>query len=142
MTIQAQILELLRELQRELGTAILLITHDLGVVNELADRIAVMYAGRIVEEGDARRGAGRRPSPLHPGPAALDAPRARAAASASHEIAGVVPPPRDWPAGCRFSTRCDRVLWSAAGASCPTDAGSSREPRGRAATSSPRRPAR
>ena len=51
VTIQAQILELMRDLQRELGTAILLITHDLGVVNELADRIAVMYAGRLVEEG-------------------------------------------------------------------------------------------
>ena len=54
VTIQAQILELLRDLQRELGMAILLITHDLGVVNELADRIAVMYAGKLVEEGHAR----------------------------------------------------------------------------------------
>ncbi|MGI9591287.1 MAG: ABC transporter ATP-binding protein, partial [Myxococcota bacterium] len=52
VTIQAQILELMRELQRESNTAILLITHDLGVVNELADRIAVMYAGQVVEEGD------------------------------------------------------------------------------------------
>jgi oligopeptide/dipeptide ABC transporter ATP-binding protein len=108
VTIQAQIIELLRELQRELGTAILLITHDLGVVNELADRIAVMYAGRTVEQGlrvDVLAGA------RHPYTAGLlrSIPAHARRGEALHEIAGVVPSPRDWPAGCRFSTRCDRV---------------------------------
>ena len=72
VTIQAQILVLLRELQQEFGTTIVLITHDLGVVNELADRVAVMYAGRVVEEGERRRIFRRRRASLHPGPAALD----------------------------------------------------------------------
>jgi peptide/nickel transport system ATP-binding protein len=108
VTIQAQILELLRELQRELGTAILLITHDLGVVNELSDRIAVMYAGRMVEQGlrvDVLAGA------RHPYTAGLlrSTPANARRDEPLHEIAGVVPSPRDWPAGCRFSTRCDRV---------------------------------
>jgi oligopeptide/dipeptide ABC transporter ATP-binding protein len=109
VTIQAQILELMRDLQRDLGTAILLITHDLGVVNELADRIAVMYAGRIAERGTRRdvladahhpytRGLLRAiPSLAQPGE-----PLA--------EIEGVVPQPGEWPAGCRFATRCPRVF--------------------------------
>jgi oligopeptide/dipeptide ABC transporter ATP-binding protein len=108
VTIQAQILELLRELQRELGTAILLITHDLGVVNELADRIAVMYAGRLVEQGDRFEVlAGAR----HPYTQGLlrSMPSRVHSGERLYEIPGVVPPPRDWPAGCRFSTRCDRV---------------------------------
>ena len=108
VTIQAQILELLRELQRELGTAILLITHDLGVVNELADRIAVMYAGRLVEQGDRFEVlAGAR----HPYTQGLlrSMPSRAQGRERLREIPGVVPSPRDWPAGCRFSTRCDRV---------------------------------
>jgi oligopeptide/dipeptide ABC transporter ATP-binding protein len=109
VTIQAQILELLRELQRELGTAILLITHDLGVVNELADRIAVMYAGRLVEQGERVEVlAGAR----HPYTQGLlrSMPSRAQHRDRLHEIPGVVPSPRDWPAGCRFSTRCDRVF--------------------------------
>jgi peptide/nickel transport system ATP-binding protein/oligopeptide transport system ATP-binding protein len=109
VTIQAQILELLRELQRELGTAILLITHDLGVVNELADRVAVMYAGKLVEEG-TREGilsGGRHP--YTEGLLRSIPSRARRGERLA-EIAGVVPSPRDWPPGCRFSTRCPRVL--------------------------------
>jgi oligopeptide/dipeptide ABC transporter ATP-binding protein len=109
VTIQAQILELLRELQRELGTAILLITHDLGVVNELADRIAVMYAGKLVEEG-TREGilsGGRHP--YTQGLLRSIPSRARRGERLA-EIEGVVPSPRDWPPGCRFSTRCPRVL--------------------------------
>jgi peptide/nickel transport system ATP-binding protein len=108
VTIQAQILELLRELQRELGTAILLITHDLGVVNELADRIAVMYAGRLVEQGGRFEVlAGAR----HPYTQGLlrSMPSRAHGRERLHEIPGVVPSLRDWPAGCRFSTRCDRV---------------------------------
>jgi oligopeptide/dipeptide ABC transporter ATP-binding protein len=116
VTIQAQILDLLRELQRELGTAILLITHDLGVVNELADRIAVMYAGKLVEEG-TREGilsGGRHP--YTQGLLRSIPSRARRGERLA-EIAGVVPSPRDWPSGCRFSTRCPRVLES-----CRTEA--------------------
>jgi len=109
VTIQAQIVRLLRDLQRELGMSILLITHDLGIVNELSDRVAVMYAGRIIETGTREEiFAGAR----HPytrgllrSMPALAAPGERLA-----EIAGVVPSPREWPAGCRFSTRCDECF--------------------------------
>jgi oligopeptide/dipeptide ABC transporter ATP-binding protein len=109
VTIQAQILELLRQLQRELSTSILLITHDLGVVNELADRVAVMYAGRIVEQGTRREVLG---APRHPyAQGLLRAMPARARPGERlAEISGVVPPPAEWPAGCRFATRCPRAF--------------------------------
>jgi oligopeptide/dipeptide ABC transporter ATP-binding protein len=105
VTIQAQIVRLLRDLQSELGMSILLITHDLGIVNELSDRVAVMYAGRIIETGtraDIFKGA-RHPYTrgLLRSMPALAAPGVRLP-----EIAGVVPSPTKWPAGCRFSTRC------------------------------------
>jgi len=109
VTVQAQILDLLRELQRELGTAILLITHDLGVVNEMADRVAVMYAGRIVERGarlDVLTHAGH---PYTQG--LLRAIPARSQRSERLvEIAGVVPPPEAWSEACRFASRCPRVF--------------------------------
>ena len=109
VTIQAQILTLLRDLQQELRTAILLITHDLGLVNELSDRIAVMYAGRIVEQGsraDVLAGA------RHPYTQGLlrSIPALGRRGERLAEIAGVVPQPRDWPAGCRFSSRCPLAL--------------------------------
>jgi oligopeptide/dipeptide ABC transporter ATP-binding protein len=109
VTIQAQVIELLRELQSELGTAILLITHDLGVVNELADRIAVMYAGRIIESGQRFDVLS---SARHPYTQGLlrSIPARVSHGQRLHEIAGVVPSPRDWPEGCRFQTRCDRVM--------------------------------
>ena len=105
VTIQAQILELLRELQRDLGTAILLITHDLGIVNELADRVAVMYAGRIVEEAPRKALLG---APRHPYTRGLlrSMPSLARPGERLEEIPGVVPPPSEWPAGCRFATRC------------------------------------
>jgi oligopeptide/dipeptide ABC transporter ATP-binding protein len=108
VTIQAQILALMRELQRDLGTAILLITHDLGVVNALADRIAVMYAGRIVEEGSRREVLG---DALHPYTQGLlrSIPSRARHGERLEEIPGVVPSPADWPSGCRFSTRCPRA---------------------------------
>lgn len=109
VTIQAQILQLMRELQRETGTAILLITHDLGVVNELADRVAVMYAGELVETGTRRAVLG---DPWHPytrGLLAAMPGRARRG-ERLHEISGVVPPPEEWPRGCRFASRCPEVL--------------------------------
>ncbi len=108
VTIQAQILELMRELQRELGTAILLITHDLGVVNELADRVAVMYAGRIVESG-ARESVLARPR--HPYTQGLlrSMPASRGPASACTRSPASCPR-RGVAAGCRFATRCPRVM--------------------------------
>ena len=110
VTIQAQILDLLREQQGRLDMAILLITHDLGVVAEMADDIAVMYAGRIVEHGAADAVLA---TPRHPYTRALIAstPRlgmARDAALAT--IPGIVPSPLDWPRGCRFATRCDHAM--------------------------------
>jgi len=108
VTIQAQILGLLRELQKEIGMGILLITHDLGIVNELADRVAVMYAGRIVETATREAILAR---PAHPYTQGLLAsiPALSRHGERLKEIPGVVPSPPDWPRGCRFSTRCPRV---------------------------------
>jgi oligopeptide/dipeptide ABC transporter ATP-binding protein len=105
VTIQAQILSLLRDLQRDRGTAILLITHDLGIVNELADRVAVMYAGRLVEVADRKALLG---DPLHPYTQGLlrSIPARSLPGERLPEIRGVVPTADQWPAGCRFSTRC------------------------------------
>ena len=108
VTIQAQILDLLRALQRELGMAILLITHDLGVVAQFAERVAVMYAGERVEEAPVRE---LFRDPLHPYTRALlralprPGRRGRLAA-----IEGSVPSPRELPAGCAFSGRCGEAL--------------------------------
>lgn len=108
VTIQAQILHLLRTLQREHGMSILLITHDVGIVNELADRVLVMYAGRIAEEGPRRDVL---TAPGHPYTRGLlrSLPGAVARGQRLEEIEGVVPPPSAWPAGCRFSNRCPLV---------------------------------
>ena len=105
VTIQAQILELLRELQREMGMSVLLITHDLGVVAEVADSVAVMYAGRIVES------AGVKPvfrDPLHPYMMSLlkSLPTLGSRQEKLRVIPGQVPDPRRFPTGCRFHPRC------------------------------------
>ena len=104
-TIRAQILELLRELSAKTGTAVLLITHDFGVVNEIADRVAVMYAGQIVEEGTRVELLSR---PRHPYTQGLlrSIPRPEARGHRLEEIKGAVPRPGRWPTGCRFHTRC------------------------------------
>ncbi len=109
VTIQAQILELLRELQRDSDTAILLITHDLGVVNELADRIAVMYAGKVAEHG-SRADVLQRPS--HPYTKGLlrAIPALATRGERLYEISGTVPLPKDFAKGCRFCTRCQEVF--------------------------------
>ncbi len=109
VTVQAQILELMRDLQRDLGTAILLITHDLGVVNQLADRVAVMYAGKIIERGNRLDVLGRARHPYTHG-LLKSIPALAVPGEPLEEIPGVVPAPSEWPTGCRFSTRCPRVF--------------------------------
>jgi oligopeptide/dipeptide ABC transporter ATP-binding protein len=107
VTIQAQILELMRDLRERLGMAIMLITHDLGVVAEMCDDVAVMYAGRVVERGSAD--AVFR-SPQHPYTEALlhSIPALGATqAQPLKVIRGMVPSALAWPAGCRFAARCD-----------------------------------
>jgi len=104
VTIQAQILDLLRELQRRLGLALLLITHDLGVVAEMADRVAVMYAGRIVEESPVRP---LFEDPKHPYTRGLMASMPGGApGSRLRAIQGSVPPLGQLPPGCSFAPRC------------------------------------
>jgi oligopeptide/dipeptide ABC transporter ATP-binding protein len=105
VTIQAQILELLGELRSRLGMALILITHDLGVVAGTCDRIAVMYAGRFVEEGDATATLA---DPRHPYTKGLlrAIPRVDRVTAELAVIAGQVPSPTDWPPGCRFHPRC------------------------------------
>jgi len=107
VTIQAQILELLDRLQQELGMAVLLITHDLGVVAGHADRVVVMYAGRVVETAKTDE---LFEHPLHPYTEGLLAavPRIDAlpARARLHAIPGQVPAATAWPAGCRFHPRC------------------------------------
>jgi oligopeptide/dipeptide ABC transporter ATP-binding protein len=104
-TVQAGILDLLRGLQREFGMAVLLITHDLGVVADFADRVVVMYAGQIAETGPSAAMFAR---PRHPYTQALLAaiPRLSGPITALPSIPGVVPGPMDFPAGCRFAPRC------------------------------------
>ena len=106
VTIQAQILDLMKKLREETGTAIMLITHDLGVVAEMADRVIVMYAGQVVEEADVFTLFDK---PLHPYTTGLmgsiphlDGDDEETLAS----IPGTVPPLQNMPSGCRFHTRC------------------------------------
>jgi oligopeptide/dipeptide ABC transporter ATP-binding protein len=105
VTIQAQILELLADLQQRLGTAILLITHDLGVVAEAASRVLVMYGGQIVEQAPVRELFGR---PAHPYTEGLmrAMPRVGHGRDRLVTIPGSVPAPTAWPSGCRFRDRC------------------------------------
>jgi len=110
VTIQAQILELLERLQRRFAMAVLLITHDLGIVAESADRLAVLYAGRVVESGTVREIFA---APQHPYTAGLLAalPSARTRPGERlHVIAGRVPDLVSRPAGCSFRERCTRAL--------------------------------
>ena len=119
VTIQAQILDLMRSLQAEFGMSILFITHDLGVVAEMADRVVVMYGGRAVEEADVRTIFA---TPRMPYPRALLRSIPRVDRAASHQqkleaIAGNVPNPLQMPSGCAFHPRCTFVE-----ALCRTDA--------------------
>ena len=105
VTIQAQILQLIRRLQRDSGTAVLMITHDLGVVAEVGDDVAVMYAGRIVEQASV---AELFDDPQHPYTIGLlsSIPRLDSDSERLPIIPGTVPTPAEMPSGCRFSTRC------------------------------------
>jgi oligopeptide/dipeptide ABC transporter ATP-binding protein len=109
VTIQAQYLKLLRELQEETGVAIILITHDFGVVAEACDRVAVMYAGRFVEQGPVR---GIFDHPQHPYTRALleSRPRRDRTVERLATIEGQPPSLTDLPPGCRFAPRCPYVL--------------------------------
>jgi oligopeptide/dipeptide ABC transporter ATP-binding protein len=105
VTIQAQILELMRKLQDELGMSMLLITHDLGVVAQNAQHVAVMYAGKVVEYSDTRRVFG---NPRHPYTVGLfrSIPRLGVKVQRLDTIPGTVPSALEFPSGCRFNNRC------------------------------------
>jgi peptide/nickel transport system ATP-binding protein len=103
VTVQAQILELLQELRREMGLAVVFVTHDLGVVADVCDRVLVMYAGQIVESAGVDH-LFRRPS--HPYTEGLLAAMPRVDGSTPTAIPGRVPTPGRYPAGCRFHPRC------------------------------------
>jgi oligopeptide/dipeptide ABC transporter ATP-binding protein len=105
VTIQAQILDLLRKLRGELGLAVILITHDLGVIADLVDEVAVMYAGKIIEQSPVRALFAE---PKHPYTQGLlrSVPSLETRERRLRTIEGTVPPPLAMPAGCRFNPRC------------------------------------
>jgi peptide/nickel transport system permease protein len=108
VTVQAEILSLLRALVRDTGLSVVIVSHDLGVVADICDDVAVMYAGAVVESGTA---AGVLDEPAHPYAMALLAanphvPDGETVPVRLASIAGTVPPPGSWPSGCRFASRC------------------------------------
>jgi oligopeptide/dipeptide ABC transporter ATP-binding protein len=111
VTIQAQIIELLMHLQEEMQMALILITHDLGVIAETADRVAVMYAGRVVEEAPVKQ---LFETPLHPYTQGLLESLPKLEAGKRHRrltaIPGLVPNLLDLPTGCKFAPRCPKVI--------------------------------
>ncbi|WP_353892663.1 ABC transporter ATP-binding protein [Proteinivorax hydrogeniformans] len=109
VTIQAQILELMKKLKTELGTSIILITHDLGVIAETVDRVIVMYAGRVVEEAPVKDLFKKH---LHPYTEGLmnSIPSLDERKERLDSIEGSVPNPLDMPSGCRFHPRCPHVM--------------------------------
>jgi oligopeptide transport system ATP-binding protein len=107
VTVQVEVLELLRELRRDSGMALLLITHDLGIVAQIADRVAVMYAGQIVEQGPV---ATMLQKPMHPYTRALQAALPDGERSALRAIPGTPPDLLQPPAGCGFYPRCEVAM--------------------------------
>lgn len=108
VSVQAQIISLLKRLCRERGTAVMLVTHDMGVIAEAVDRVAVMYAGRLVELGPVREVL---TNPVHPYTAGLMAstPLASKGLARLNQIPGAMPRLDNLPAGCAFNPRCPRV---------------------------------
>ena len=108
VTIQAQILRLMNDLQKEKGTSIIFITHDLGVINEMADDVAVMYCGQVVEKAAARTIFGADSKMSHPYTEGLmySIPRIENVGKKIEPIPGVVPHPLALPKGCKFAPRC------------------------------------
>ncbi len=106
VTIQAQIMELMKELQEEYGMSIILITHDMGIIAENADRVAVMYAGKVVEYTDVKTLFN---DPKHPYTWGLlhAIPRLDIEQARLYNIPGTVPNPLNFPSGCRFHPRCE-----------------------------------
>ncbi len=109
VTIQAQILRLMSDLKEKTNTAIILITHDLGIVAQIAKNVMVMYAGEAVEYGDVHSIF---INPLHPYTIGLleSIPKLNDEKEKLYNIKGTVPNPRDYPKGCRFAPRCDKVI--------------------------------
>lgn len=109
VTVQAQILDLLRDLQQKFNMAIVVITHDLGVVAEMAEEVVVMYAGKVQEDSDVRT---IYKNPLHPYTAGLQKaiPRVHEDMDRLYVIEGTVPNPLDFPPGCKFHPRCPQVM--------------------------------
>jgi peptide/nickel transport system ATP-binding protein len=109
VTIQAQILDLMRQLNKENGTAIMLITHDLGVVAEICQRVVVMYGGKVVEEGDVRTII---KNPQHPYTKGLirSLPKLHEKEERLYSIPGNVPKPGSIQNGCRFAPRCEEII--------------------------------
>jgi peptide/nickel transport system ATP-binding protein len=120
VTTQAQILDLLQDLQQELGMAIMLITHDLGVAAQVADEVAVMYLGEVVEHGPATSVLRE---PKHPYTQALVRSVPRLGQRGQGRLAavrGTVPPPYERPSGCRFHPRCDAFMAGRCDLTVPT----------------------
>ena len=107
VTVQAQVLAVLKDMAEKTGTAVLLITHNMGIVSQYAHRVAVMYAGRIVEEGPVREVINH---PLHPYTQGLLAaiPESHSDLRTLASIPGAVPHPKDFAQGCRFADRCGK----------------------------------
>jgi peptide/nickel transport system ATP-binding protein len=112
VTIQDQVLEMMNDLKERLGTSMILITHDLGVVAQTCDRVAIMYAGEIIESGRVEEifDGGKR----HPYTSGLfgSIPNIKIAARRLNPIDGLMPDPTSLPAGCGFSDRCPRKMGS------------------------------
>ncbi|WP_373128387.1 ABC transporter ATP-binding protein [Dielma fastidiosa] len=109
VTIQAQILNLLKDLKKEMDTAIILITHDLGVVAQIAENVMVMYAGEAVEKADVKSLYGE---PLHPYTLGLlkSIPNLKEDKESLYNIPGTVPNPTEYAKGCRFAPRCEKCM--------------------------------
>jgi peptide/nickel transport system permease protein len=120
VTVQAQILHLIRDLQQELDMGVVFVTHDFGVVADICDRVQVMYAGEIIESGAVRDIFH---DPMHPYTKALleAMPQNAEAGERLLSIPGTVPPPTLWPKGCHFSSRCDYVTEACTSAPVETE---------------------